>query len=150
MSPEFVAILEERDQLGPWFILFPICLGFLALIVSAVKARKAIALIYITLLAIASVVIPALMAVFWWSELSNVATSHEDREWILNHDGGLMIAPLSAILIAAVFWVIAVLTLSVRAMIARLRKTKEKTSNILIPMSHPSNRVQPDAAKPRR
>lgn len=128
MSPEFVAILEEREQLGRWIILLPICLGFVALIVSAVKARKGIALIYITLLAIASVVTPTLMSGFWWSELGDVATSHEDKEWILNHDGGLMIAPLSATLLATVFWIIAVLVLSIRIVIARIRKTKEKAA----------------------
>lgn len=150
MSPEFVTILEEREQLGLWFILLPICLGFLALIVSAVKARKGIALIYITLLAIASVAIPTIMGGFWWSELSDVATSHEDKEWIFDHDGGLIIAPLSATLMATVFWIIAVLLLSIRIVIARIRKTKEKKSNILTPMSHPNTRMQPDMAKPRR
>ena len=150
MSPEFVAILEEREQLGLWFILLPICFGFLALILSAVKARKGIALIYITLLAIASVAIPTLMGGFWWSELSDVATSHEDKEWILDHDGGLIIAPFSATLMATAFWIIAVLLLSIRIVVARIRKTKEKNSNILTPMSHPDNCMRPDAAKPRR
>lgn len=150
MSPEFVAILEEREQLGLWFILLPICLGFLALIVSAVKARKGIALIYSTLLAIASVAIPTLISGFWWSELSDVATSHEDKEWILNHDGGLIVAPLSATLAATVFWLVAVLVLSIRIVIARIQKTKEKKGNILATMSHPNNRMQPDVAKPRR
>jgi hypothetical protein len=150
MSPEFVAILDEREQLGLWFVLLPMCLGFLALLVSAVKARKGIALIHTTLLAIASVAIPTLMGGFWWSELSSVATSHEDREWILNHDGGMIIAPLSAILIATAFWVFSVLVLSIRSVIARLRKAKEKKSNILTPISHPNNRMQSDAAKPRR
>ena len=102
------------------------CLGLLALIVSAVKSRKGIALLYITLLAIASVAIPTLMSGFWWSELSDVATSHEDKEWIFNHDGGLIIAPLSATLMSTVLWIIAVLVLSIRIMIAQIRKTKEK------------------------
>ena len=150
MSPEFVAILEEREQLGRWFVLLPICLGFLALIVSALKSRKGIALLYITLLAIVSVAIPTLMSGFWWSELSDVATSHEDKEWIYNHDGGLIIAPLSATLMSTVFWIVAVLVLSIRTMIARVRKTKEKKSNTLTPRSHPNNRMQMDAAKPRR
>lgn len=150
MSPDFVAILDEREQLGLWFVLFPIYLGFLALIVSTAKARKGIALIYITLLAIASVVLPTLRGVFWWSELNNVATSREDKEWILNHDGGLIIAPLTAILITTAFWIISVLILSIQTMIARLRRAKEKKSDILTPISYPNNRTKPDAAKPRR
>jgi len=132
MSPEFIAILEEREQLGRWFILLPICLGFLALIVSAVKSRKGIAFLYITLLAIASAVIPALMFGLWWGELSDVATSHEEKEWLFNHDGGgLLIAPLFATLLATVFWIIAVLVLSIRIVIARIRKTKEKQEQYL-------------------
>jgi hypothetical protein len=150
MSPEFVAIFEEREQLGRWFILLPICLGFLALIVSAVKSRKGIAFLYITLLAIASVAIPTLMGGLWWDELSDVATSHEETEWIFNHDGGgLLIAPLYATLLATVFWIIAVLVLFIRIVIARMRKSK-KTSNILTPGNYPGNRMQSDAAKPRR
>lgn len=35
MSPEFSALLDESAQIGSWFILLPICMGFLALIVSA-------------------------------------------------------------------------------------------------------------------
>jgi hypothetical protein len=132
MSPEFLAILEEREQLGRWFILLPICLGFLALIVAAVKSRKGIAFLYITLLAIASVIIPTFMGAFWWDELSEVATSHEETEWIFNHDGGgLLIAPLYATLLATVFWIIAVLVLSIRIVIARIRKTKEKKGQYL-------------------
>lgn len=127
MSPEFLSILEEREQLGRWFFLLPICLGFLALIVSAVKIRKSIAFLYITLLAIASVAIPSLMFGLWWGELSDVATSHDEKEWIFNHDGGgLLIPPLYATLLATVFWIFAILVLSIRIMIARIRKTKEK------------------------
>lgn len=127
MSPEFVAILEEGAQLGRWFILLPVCLGFLALIVSAVKSRKVIAFLHITLLAIASVAIPALMLGLWWGELSDVASSYEEQEWIFNHDGGgLLIAPLYATLLAVAFWIIAGLVLSIRVVIARTRNTREK------------------------
>jgi Na+/proline symporter len=151
MGPEFLAILEEREQLGRWIILLPICLGFLALIVSAAKSRKDIAFVYIALLAIASVAIPMIMSGLWWDELNDVATSHEEKEWIFNHDGGgLVVAPLFAALLAAVFWIIAVLVLSIRIVIARTRKTKEKQSAILSPRNHPNNRMQPDAAKLRR
>jgi hypothetical protein len=132
MSPEFVAILEEREQLGRWFILLPICLGFLALIVSAVKSRKGIAFLYITLLVIASVAIPTLMFGLWWSELSNVATSHEEEKWIFNHDGGgLLISPFYATLLATIFWIIAVSVLSIRFVIAQIRKTKQKRDQYL-------------------
>lgn len=151
MGPEFLAILEEREQLGHWIILLPICLGFLALIVSAAKSRKDIAFLYITLLAIASVAITIIMSGLWWDELNDVATSHEEKEWIFNHDGGgLVVAPLFAALLAAVFWIIAALVLSIRIVIARTRKTKEKQSAILSPRNHPNNRMQPDAAKRRR
>jgi hypothetical protein len=127
MSPEFLGIVEEGEQLGRWFFLLPICLGFLALIVSVVKSRKSIAFLYITLLSIASVAIPTLMFGLWWGELGDVATSHEEKEWIFNHDGGgLLISPLYATLLATVFWIIAVLVLSIRVVIARIRKTKEK------------------------
>lgn len=132
MSPEFLAILEEREQLGRWFILLPICLGFLALIVSAVKSRKGIAFIYITLLAIASIAIPTLLGGLWWIEVSDVATSHEETEWIFNHDGGgLLVRPFFATLLATVFWIIAVSVLSIRIVIARIRKTKEKQEQYL-------------------
>lgn len=131
MSPEFIAILGERKQLGLWFILLPICLGFLNLIVSKTKNRKGSALILITLLAVASVVIPTLMTGFWWTELSDAATTHEDKMWILDHDGGLIIAPAFATLIATVFWIIAVLRLTTRIVIARIRKTKEKKEKYL-------------------
>jgi Na+/proline symporter len=151
MSPEFLGIVEEGEQLGRWFFLLPICLGFLALIVSAAKSRKDIAFLCITLLAIASVAIPMIMSGLWWDELNDVATSHEEKEWIFNHDGGgLVVAPLFAALLAAVFWIIAVLVLSIRIVIARTRKTKEKQSAILSPRNHPNNRMQPDAAKLRR
>lgn len=126
MSPEFLAILEGRGQMAPWIIILPICLGLLALIVSAVKVRKAVALIHITLLAIACFAIPTLILGVWWSELSDVATSHEDKEWILNNDGGLIIWILYATLIATVSWIIAVLILSIRTVAALNRKTKEK------------------------
>lgn len=125
MSPEFVTILEEREQLGRWFTLLPICLGFLALIISAVKSRKGIAFLYVTLLAIVSVVIPTLMGDLWWSELTDVATSEVDKNWIYNHDGGgQLIAPLYATFLATIFWVIAVLVLSVRVVIGLVRKTE--------------------------
>ena len=127
MSAEFLAILEDREQLGHWFILLPICLGLLALIVSAVKSRKIIALLYISLLAIASVAIPALLFELWWGELTDVATSNEEKEWIFNHDGGgHLIAPLYATILASIFWIIAVLVLSVRVVIALIRRTIEK------------------------
>jgi hypothetical protein len=127
MSPEFLVILEESEQLGRWFILLPICLGFLAFIISAVKSRKVIAFLHITLLAIASVAIPTLMFALWWGELTDVATSSEEKKWIYNHDGGgQLIAPLYATLLASIFWIIAVLVLSVRVVIAPIRKTKEK------------------------
>lgn len=127
MGPEFVAILEEREQLGYWFTLLPICLGCLALIVSAVKARKGIAFLYITLLAIASIAIPTVMAGLWWDELGNAATSLEEKDWMFNHDGGgLLIAPLYATLLSTVFWMIAVSVLVVRISIARLRQSKKK------------------------
>ena len=127
MSPEFLAILEEREQLGRWFILMPVCLGFLALIVSAIKSRKIIAFLYITLLAIASVAIPTLMFALWWGELTDVAASNEEIKWIYNHDGGgQLIAPLYATMLASIFWIIAILVLSVRVVFALIQKTKEK------------------------
>jgi len=122
MTPEFLAILEKKDQLGGWFIMLPICFGIISLILSVAKARKGIALIYITILTMASVLIPTSMIFIWWFELSDVATSHEDKEWIFNHDGGLLIAPLSASLIAIIFWTLSVLILSVRVLIARINK----------------------------
>ncbi|NVZ07748.1 hypothetical protein HW932_00555 [Allochromatium humboldtianum] len=123
MSPEFVAILEEGEQLGSWFILLPICLGLLALIVSAVKSRKGIAFLYITFLAIASVAIPTLMFGFWWVELNDLATSSEEKEWIFNHDGGgLLVSPFFSTMLAAVFWIAAVLVLSIRVVIALIRE----------------------------
>jgi hypothetical protein len=119
--------LAEREQLVRWFILLPICLGFLALLVSAVKSRKGTAFLYSTLLAIASVAIPTLLGGLWWDELSGVATSHEEADWILNHDGGgLLIAALYATLLATVFWIAAVLVLSIRIVIARMRKPKKR------------------------
>jgi hypothetical protein len=131
MSPEFLAILEEGEQLGRWFILLPMCLGFLALTVSAVKSRKGIAFFYITLLAIVSVAIPTLLGGLWWVELSDVAASHEETKWILDHDGGLIIRPLHATLLATVFWIIAVLVLSIRIVIALIRKSREKKEQYL-------------------
>ena len=122
MTPEFLAILEKKDQLGVWFIMLPICFGVISLILSVAKARKGIALTYITILTMASVLIPTSMIFVWWFELSDVATSHEDKEWIFNHDGGLLIAPLSASLIAIIFWTLSVLILSVRVLIARIKK----------------------------
>ena len=127
MSPEFSAVLEEREQLRYWIIVLPICLGFLALIVAAVKSRKSTAFLYITALAIASVAMPTLMCALWWGELTDVVTSHEDRNWIHNHDGGgLLIAPLYTTILATVFWIIAILVLSVRVAIGLIRKTRER------------------------
>ena len=122
MSPEFVAILEEREQLRRWFLLLPVCLGLLTLIISVVKSRKDIALLHITLLTVASVAIPTIMGGLWWSELREVATSHEDTDWILNHDGGRLIAPLFATLISTMFWIIAVLILATRQIVKKFRK----------------------------
>ena len=122
MSPEFVAILEEREQLRRWFLLLPICLGLLTVIISVVKSRKDIALLHITLLTVASFALPTIMGGLWWSELREVATSQEDAEWILNHDGGRLIAPLFAILISTMFWIIAVLILATRQIVKKFRK----------------------------
>lgn len=127
MSPEFLAILEERHQVGRWFFLLPICMGFLSLIISAVKYRKGIAIIYITLLAMVSVAIPTFLLVSWWMELSDVATTDEDTAWLLDHDGGTIIAPLTAAIMAAVFWIIAVLVLSIRSVTTLIRRTRKNT-----------------------
>lgn len=127
MSPEFLAILEDREKLGRWFILLPICLGILALIVSAVKSRLIIAFLYITLLSIASVAIPILMFDLWWGELTDVATSNEEKEWIFNHDGGgHLIGPLYSIALASIFWIVAVLVLSARVVNAFIRRIKAR------------------------
>lgn len=123
MSPEFVAVLEEREQLRLWFILLPVCLGVLALVVSAAKSRKGVALLYVTLLAIASVAIPELMFGLWWDELGEVATSQDDKMWMLDHDGGgQLIAPLLASVLAGVFWTIAVVVLAIRTAVAIARR----------------------------
>ena len=123
MSPEFVAVLEEREQLRLWFILLPVCLGILALVVSAVKSRKGMALLYVTLLAIASVAIPAVMFGLWWDGLGDVATSQEDRMWMADHDGGgQLIAPLFATVLASVFWAIAVLVLAIRIARSKIKR----------------------------
>jgi len=126
MSPEFLDILEEGKKLGRWFILLPICLGLLGVYFSAVKKRKLIAFLLITILAIASVVIPTFMAGLLWGDLTSVGTSDEELTWIHNHDGGLLIGPFKATILSSIFWVIAVLVLSVRAVIALTRKSKEK------------------------
>jgi hypothetical protein len=126
MSPEFLAILEEGKQLGRWFVLLPICLGLLGLYFSAVKSRKIVAFLYITVLALSSVVIPTLMAGVLWSDLTEVGTSDEELTWIHNHDGGLLIGPFKAMVLSLIFWVLSVLVLSVRAVIAVIHKAKEK------------------------
>ncbi len=116
MGPEFLSILEEGRHLRSWFIFMPICLGVLALIISAKKSRKIIGLLYITLLTISSVAIPTIMFALWWGELTEVATSKEEIQWIYNHDGGgLLISPLLATILASIFWIIAASNLFVRA-----------------------------------
>ena len=131
MSPEFLALLEDGKQLGRWFTLLPVCLGFLGLYYSAAKSKKVIAFLYITLLAAASVVIPTLLAAAWWGELTDVGKSDEETAWIYNHDGGgLLVGPLYATILASIFWLIAVLILSVRVVIALIRKLQRSESNI--------------------
>lgn len=117
MSPEFVVVLEEREQIGRWFILLPIFLGVISLIVSAVKIRKVMAFIYITVMAISSVVVPMEMFAQWWGELSSAATTQEDADWIYNHDGGgQLIGPIYAAMLALIFWIVGVLILLFRSM----------------------------------
>lgn len=117
MSPEFVIILEEREQVGRWFILLPISLGILSLIVSAGIFRKRMAFLYINILAISSVVVPMEMFAQWWGELSSAATTQEDADWINNHDGGgQLIGPVYATMMALIFWIIGALSLLFRSM----------------------------------
>lgn len=130
MSPEFLAILEDREHVALWVILLPLCLGLLALIVSAVQVKKVLAFIGITLLALACFAIPTLIIGVWWTELSDAATSQEDREWLLNNDGGLMIWILYSAMVAAVSWFVAVLVLSIRSAGALIRHTKEKKASL--------------------
>lgn len=126
MSPEFLAIMEEGQQLGRWFVFLPICLGLLGLYISVVKSRKVVAFLYITILAIVSVVIPTLMAGWLWIDLTDVGTSDQELTWISNHDGGLLIGPFEAIVLSSIFWVLAVLVLSIRGVVALIQKAKEK------------------------
>ena len=126
MSPEFLAILEEGKQLGRWFVLLPICLGLLGLYISAIKSRKVVAFLYIIILAIVSVVIPTLMSAWLWVDLTDVGTSDQELTWIHNHDGGLLIGPFKAIVLSSIFWVLAVLVLSIRAVVALIKKPKEE------------------------
>ena len=122
MNPEFVAIMQEREQLGAWFTLFPACLGSLALIIAAWNSRKFAALLLVTLLAMFSVLVPVIVLMTWWDELGAAASSAEAKEWMLNHDGGgLLIAPLFASVLATGFWLVSALILLVRHLNGRGR-----------------------------
>jgi hypothetical protein len=91
-SPEFLAVLGERVYVARWVVLLPICLGLLAVVVSVVKSRKGVAFLYVTLLAIASVVIPGFIIWAWLYELSNVAISVDEKVRVHDFESSAMLA----------------------------------------------------------
>lgn len=63
--------------------------------------------------------------------MTDVATSNEEIEWIYNHDGdGHLVGPVYATFLASIIWLIAVLILSVRIVIAQIRKTNKKREQL--------------------
>lgn len=126
MSPEFLDILGERVYVARWVVFLPICLGLLAVIISAVKSRKGVALLYVTVLAIASVLIPAFKMGLWMDELSNIAKSDEETGRLIDMDSSFILGAGYTFIVGAVFWLISVLVLSVRVVITRIRKREEK------------------------
>ncbi|MCB1629600.1 MAG: hypothetical protein KDI48_17855 [Xanthomonadales bacterium] len=129
MSPDFLAILEAPHHLGRWFTLFPICLGLLALIVASVMARKRAAFVVVTLLAVASVLVPSLLLASWWEALSAAVRTEEDQAWIYNHDGGGLVIPsLLATAMATGFWLVSALIMLIRHLNGQSRASKNGRS----------------------
>jgi hypothetical protein len=129
MSPEFSAILAEREQLGAFFKVWPLFLWILASALAFKVARKWLAFVFIVMLAALAISIPIISMGAWWFSLEGAAVTEEDQLWLLNHDGGgLLVAPISLIFFVAVFWIVPLFTLVVQMLPGLARKRKQKSS----------------------
>ena len=92
MSPEFQAVLEQRDELWDNHESVFLAGRIAVIVVALVFKRKRYAIPF--MFAIFYLCISRDEAVFdrWWETLNAAAQNIDDRSWLASHDGGGLIA----------------------------------------------------------